>query len=69
MNHRKVKLTALVKCKRFAPDPGELLIFCNRASTGNPGLAGAGEVVRLNNCSIQGTLSVDLRLLPATLMI
>ncbi|XP_026378408.1 uncharacterized protein LOC113272826 [Papaver somniferum] len=57
---RKVKILEPVECLWQPPMQNQLLLFCDGASRGNPGAAGAGVVARNSACEVVGAMCVVL---------
>lgn len=55
--HRKTKVITPVECFWLPPDRDELLLCCDGASRGNPGVAGAGAVARDADCRVLGAIA------------
>lgn len=60
VKHRRVKQMIPIECCWRPPEPDELLLCCDGASSGNPGNAGAGNVARGPDCSVLGAQSLGL---------
>lgn len=58
--HRKLRVIQPIACFWSPPEPGELLLCCDGASRGNPGVAGAGVIARNVDCDVLGATSVGL---------
>ncbi|XP_026378657.1 uncharacterized protein LOC113273104 [Papaver somniferum] len=57
---RKVKMLEPVECLWQPPMQNQLLLCCDGASRGNPGVAGAGLVARNSACEVVGAMCVGL---------
>ncbi|XP_026459132.1 uncharacterized protein LOC113359765 [Papaver somniferum] len=60
VQHRSSKFSTPKAVSWLPPNPGEIMICCDGASRGNPGLAGAGVTFRDANSAVLGVLSVGL---------
>ncbi|OVA12270.1 hypothetical protein BVC80_1779g45 [Macleaya cordata] len=57
---RPVQQLKAKDCFWFPPPPNHVLLYCDGASSGNPGQAGGGIICRNESCEVLGTLSVGL---------
>ncbi|XP_026437319.1 uncharacterized protein LOC113335497 [Papaver somniferum] len=58
--HRSVSHQQPIEVLWKPPDLNEILICCDGAARGNPGIAGAGVVARDSSCAVLGALSIGL---------
>ncbi|XP_026442651.1 uncharacterized protein LOC113342272 [Papaver somniferum] len=58
--HRKIKQIEPVECFWEPPEADELMICCDSASRGNPGVAGGGVVVRDTSSNVLGAMNIGL---------
>ncbi|XP_026420116.1 uncharacterized protein LOC113316107 [Papaver somniferum] len=58
--HRSVRHQQPIEVLWKPPDLNEILICCDGAARGNPGIAGAGVVARDSSCAVLGALSIGL---------
>ncbi|XP_026383956.1 uncharacterized protein LOC113279476 [Papaver somniferum] len=58
--HRKVKHVEPITCYWKPPESNELLLCCDGAACGNPGVAGAGVVEKDADCNMLGAMSIGL---------
>ncbi|XP_026439725.1 uncharacterized protein LOC113338544 [Papaver somniferum] len=62
VKHRSCKVSSLIEIRWCPPNQDEIMIFCDGASLGNPGPAGAGVTFRDVNAAVLGVLCVGLGL-------
>ncbi|XP_026443172.1 uncharacterized protein LOC113343065 [Papaver somniferum] len=58
--HRSVRHQQPIEVLWKPPDLNEILICCDGAARGNPGIVGAGVVARDSSCAVLGALSIGL---------